>query len=218
MKRHLEEIINTYKEFASYLEKVDLDEMKKTCSREELTALKNELQSIKIKNVPLSISEIITEKKKEEYPELLGVHHYPILKEIDFLTETEKIKVDEHLSRLRIGNRVFGLQRVVNSTKKVEMIQEFLVERRVVELNYTAICPKCSSGNLSRELEPAEKNELEAALKDIHCANRNEIIEKYLEYICFDCDEEVDIYQLKKVYFTNIAKMIMEREKRLDNI
>lgn len=94
MKRELKEIVDKYKEFKDYLGGINIEIFEKF-SREELKEFSKALYDNESKRyLQGELSDIIDKKKKEEYPELLGVHHYPKLKEIDFLSEEDKIKLD----------------------------------------------------------------------------------------------------------------------------
>jgi len=97
MNNYLQTIINKYNEFGTYLKEININEFKQF-SREELIEFKNELSSyFSFRYLTSEINDIIEDKKLQEYPELLGVHHYPEIKELDYISEEDKIKLDNFL-------------------------------------------------------------------------------------------------------------------------
>lgn len=213
-----EEIKTKYQEFNTYLESIDLQDLRKKHSREELKKLSKELYAIEIRSLAYELSKITEEMKKEEFPQLLGVHRYPVLKEIDFLTEEEKIKLDKHLVMVRKGNYLYGLHNVTRNSEKVKMILKFLLERGVVEESYFALCPRCGSGHISAQLGKNEKEKLDIVMKDKNHSERDEVLEKYLEYVCMDCDSEPNVEHLSELFYKTVHKMMIERDKSLDNV
>jgi len=92
MNNYLQTIINKYTEFDTYLKQININEFKQF-TRDELTEFKNELPSyFSFRYLTSEINDIIENKKLQEYPELLGVHHYPEIKELDCIFEENKIK------------------------------------------------------------------------------------------------------------------------------
>jgi peptide subunit release factor 1 (eRF1) len=214
----LEKIKEKFIEFNTYLESIDLNELRKKHTRAELKKLSEDLYSINIKSLAYEISKLVDEMKKEEFPELLGVHHFPDLREIDFLTDEKKIKLDEHLARVRVGNYLYGLRNVIKDSKKIKMVEQFLLEKGIVEDRYYVLCPVCGTGHISNELNKEQKAELEEVVKDLNHKEREETLEKYLEYICMDCEIEADIRNLTSLYFKTVYKMKKERDGSLDHV
>lgn len=100
LSSELQTIINKYQEFDSFLKGINVEDFKKY-SRAELKEFYEELRKYTFfRSLSLEVSKIMEEKKKEEYPELLEVHHYPDIKEIDFLSEEDRIKLDNYLAGL----------------------------------------------------------------------------------------------------------------------
>ena len=214
----LEKIKEKFIEFSTYLESIDLNDLRKKHTRAELKKLSEDLYSINIRSLAYEIKKIVDEMKKEEFPELLGVHHFPVLKEIDFLTEEKKIELDEHLARFRAGNYLYGLRNVIRDSDKVKMVEQFLLEKGIVEDRYYVLCPVCGTGHISDELNKEEKAKLEEVIRDLNHNEREEKLEKYLQYICMDCETEADIKNLTSLYFKTVYKMMQERDKSLDHV
>lgn len=84
------------------------------------------------KNVLIDIKKIALKKKAEIYPEILGVHYYPELKEIDWLSETEKVKLDRLLeNRMTKSSQIQELD---------ERTMKFLMDRKILEKRYVLEC------------------------------------------------------------------------------
>lgn len=90
----------------------------------------------------MEISEIIDRKKKEEYPELLGVHHYPKIKKIDFLSEEDKISLDNYIVSIGCSRYLYkGSNAWYTLTKKwnediQEKVLQFLVDEGIIKRMY----------------------------------------------------------------------------------
>lgn len=83
----LQNIIGKHEEFNSFLREINVKDFEQY-DRATLKEFNEELRKhTNFRILSLEISEIIDRKKKEEYPKLLGVHHYPEIKKIDFLSE-----------------------------------------------------------------------------------------------------------------------------------
>ncbi|WP_121616595.1 hypothetical protein [Virgibacillus halodenitrificans] len=211
-----EEILNKYKKFNDYLENIDLNSLRNNFSRQELNDFKNKLYDIKIRSLPYEISNMTKEMKEEEYPELLGIHHYPILKEIDFLTEKEKMDLDNFLVKF-IPNRDFvqTFWKVVKSPKKTELLKKYLIEKGVVEERYVVKCPNCHQGHLSKMMSNEKKEELKTLL---HNKATYYKLEPYLNFICDDCFDELDPYEIDEFSMQTYLILVMERDKSLDHV
>ncbi|MCK2000348.1 hypothetical protein MZM54_02955 [[Brevibacterium] frigoritolerans] len=214
----LEQILDKYKEFAKYLEKVDLNKLRTKFTRRELDNFSLEIYSIKTRNLGYDTSKLVKEWKNEEYPELLGVHSYPIIKEIDFLTESQKLALDKHLAKMRVGNQLYGLYNVTRDSEKTKLVESFLVDNEIVDEGYYAICPQCKSSHLSGRLNKEEKEELITNVNDQNLVEREEVLEKYLEYNCVDmyCENSTDLTQMTEINFKSDYTLILERDKRLE--
>ena len=91
MNNYLQTILNKHKEFDTYLKEININEFKQF-TRGELTEFTKILPSyFDFRYLTSEINDIINNKKLQEYPELLGVHHYPEIKELDYISEEDKI-------------------------------------------------------------------------------------------------------------------------------
>ncbi len=77
------------------------------------------------------VNDFLKRKKEREYPEILGVHYFPEIKEINWLSEEEKIELDCELARNKYKAKLF------NYDKKVI---DFLIEKEIVEKQYIFAC------------------------------------------------------------------------------
>ncbi|MGN5650985.1 hypothetical protein [Bacillus sp. Brlt_9] len=216
-KDKLEVIKEKYKEFAAFLDGITIEEIEKEYSRSVLKEFTNELSNIKVRSISYEISKLIQKKKEEEYPDLLGIHHYPVLKEIDFLPEEKKLELDGFLARFRIGNYLTGLSRIMFS-EDLKRFEEFLMEKKVVEEKFYVCCPLCNNGWISKLLSNEEKVKVEALVNDKKNRDKFEMLEEYLQYYCSGCENEPDIERMNVVSFGRKLKVIQERDKSLDNV
>lgn len=212
-----EQILSKYVEFEEYLQTVDLNELRKIYSRHELTEFRKQLYGVKLRSIAYEVGQMIDEMKKEEYPELLGVHHYPILRKIDFLSEDEKKKLDDFLLAIRPNNYVTGLWRVAGSEKS-KQIEQFLIDNNVVEEKHFALCPNCWDEHISSSLTNKQREQLEAILADKEDEDRYEKLAGILLYGCGECHEEFDFDELNQLQYKTALKLIMERDTSLDNV
>ena len=142
MNNYLQTIINKYTEFDTYLKEININEFKQF-TREELTQFKNELPScFSFRYLTSEINDIIEEKKLQEYPELLGVHHYPEIKELNCISEEDKIKLDNFLVEWRLHSYLHKYTHKLRemsknwSDKIINEILEFLVSKQILERYY----------------------------------------------------------------------------------
>ncbi|MED2737060.1 hypothetical protein [Bacillus toyonensis] len=213
----LEVIKEKYKEFAAFLDGIAIEEIEKECSRSELKDLSKELSNINLRSFSYEITKMIQKKKEEEYPELLGIHHYPVLKEIDFLSEDKKLELDKFLARFVVGNELSGLSRMMYSND-LKRLEEFLIEKGIAEAKFYACCTTCGGGWISKLLTIDEKKLVETLLEDKKNEDRSEMLEGYLEYYCSQCDDEPDIERIDTVNFGRLLKIVQGRDKSLDNV
>ena len=73
----INEILEAYTQFQAYLDTIQLDELKKQYTRKELDELKDNLREIKKRELPYELGLLTDEMRKEEHPEILGVHYFP---------------------------------------------------------------------------------------------------------------------------------------------
>lgn len=216
-KDKLEVIKEKYKEFAAFLDGIAIEEIEKEYSRSDLKELSKELSNINLRSFSYEITKMIQKKKEEEYPELLGIHHYPVLKEIDFLSEEKKLELDKFLARFVVGNELSGLSRLMYS-KDLKRFEEFLIEKRIAEVKFYACCPICDSGWISKLLTIEEKKLVETLVEDKKNEDRSEILEMYLQYCCSQCDEEPDFERIDTVNFGRLLKIVQGRDTSLDRV
>lgn len=216
----LEQILSQFQAFADYLQTIDTSELRKHYTRQELKEFLDKLYGIKMRSLAYEISKIIEEMKIEEYPELLGVHHFPELRNIDFLTEEQKKKLDEYLARYRKGNYVSlsGFRRITTDSHKVKQTENFLIEKGIVEERYFVLCPYCGEGHLSNELNKEEREQLELLLKNPDEEDRYEKLIQFLPYCCMECECEPDLDHISDLKYKTVFKMAKERDTSLDYV
>lgn len=218
-----EQILAKQKEFKSFIESVDLQALRATFSREELKSFEQSLREIKVPSLSFEISKLIDNMKKEEFPQLLSVHRYPLINKINFLTQSEKEALDKHLMLIRMGNPVYNLYRVVRDSKKQELLKAWLLENQIVEPRYMATCFDCGSGYVTQEMNEEKKDALLAdfnAYKDGSKASDEdgESLLSRFEMMCYECEESFELDNLRRLNFKENLYLIADRDKSLDNV
>ncbi|WPS85506.1 hypothetical protein SMD22_00155 (plasmid) [Brevibacillus halotolerans] len=215
------QILNKCIEFQQFLDGINIEDLNKL-SRHELMELEKQLYEVKHRYLGLEIAKIIEAKKIEEFPQILGIHHYPDLQEIDFLNEETKLELDKYLSRSRVGKYV-SLYRFSKSNEALQKLENFLIEKGVVERLYVLICPHCSDGYLTK---PLLKNELEALEKDIKGIESDEDCEAFetddhFLLFCMNCEDFPILTKLKEeegFVVKEVLKLTKKRDTTYDNV
>lgn len=226
----LQNIVNKYKEFKAYLEGIDINDFKKY-SRAELKEFREQLQGIGyFRTLSYEISQLMEEKKKEEFPQLLGVHHYPEIKNLDILSEEDKIELDKLLGCTRIRNFILEHSTAWRNVAKgwgketEEKVLNFLTENEILEKNYKIeICHDC-------EIFPQRVFDQYLRYFDLSKRIQNLTEEERCEYeffdlaldtyfMCTECGEEI---YLTEEYFHEsnyylVYRKIKDRDKSWDD-
>lgn len=216
-----QQIIDKFNEFNSYLEGIDLDKMKQEHTRLELKKFSRDLYNLKVRSLAYEVRKIVDEMKIKEFPQLLGVHHFPIINNVDFLTENEKIELDKFLVKHRVGDYVGGLWHITRNESKRKQLEEWLFQNGVIEEVYAVLCSHCHNGHISKILTHEEKSQLEINFKrykETADYNDYEKIERVIEYICMECDHETEIDYISELHYKELYKMKLERDTSLDNV
>ncbi|WCK57543.1 hypothetical protein PP175_26115 (plasmid) [Aneurinibacillus sp. Ricciae_BoGa-3] len=210
-----EEIIKKYEEFANYLTSVNLEELKSTMPRQVLKALHTQLYAINLRSLGYEIGQMVEAMKQEEYPELLGVHHYPDLRDIDFMSEQKKIQLDDYLVSVRKGNIVYNFWRFVKDTDK---LQSFLVEKGIIEEVYYLTCPYHNDERLTSKLTLAEFNKIKEAIQTKNQDKIDELLDGTLLDYCDACGTDVEFGQWDEAMGNKEYRLIKDRDKSLDYV
>jgi|SRR5699024_7001655 len=218
----MDRLLEKYKEFASYLDEVDLSNVGEEYSREEINGYIKELHSIKVRSVTSELRKVSKRMKEAEYPELLGIHHYPVLKEIDFLTEEQKLALDDFMRRFRVGNYLYKASLYRIALDKTEMLMEWLIDKGVLEKEYLLACINCQEDNLGKVTED-EKKLFEQNYEQYRATREYkyyEAMEEAVQSYCSDCDYMLeDMVDLNyALYFEPLFKVIKGRDTSLDNV
>lgn len=231
MRNELKNILKEFENFKNYLENIDASFFDE-CSREELntflnTINKEEAYQINDTSLKAKVLDTINRKKVEEYPELLQVHHYPKLKEIDFLSEEDKIKLDTFLAQLGINFALRGDSAIWRDfideleTKDISnKILQFLYDNKIVEKKIRAFkC--CDMFTLSKK----ELNKLKEYVKCLDYSIKYDLEEEVQDYLyCGECGEEISFTEEEIDSLLNtpiedcIFKIIAMRDTSLDNV
>lgn len=174
-----------YKELKEMNNNLDLNEVRKKCTYSEVKEIYDLMKyCTSDKSVVEEVSDIMASKKEEEYPEILGVHYFPEILELDFLSEKEQIQLDDTLRTAYSSYR-----------KRLDLIHlekdvlEALIEKGILEKEYLLSCGcssmECSPVRISktkldkyikywedsqeREMSEDEDNELNYGCIEIPC-------------------------------------------------
>lgn len=203
-----EELLQKYEEFATFLESIDLS----SYTRQELMELKSQLGNIKMRNISFEMSDRIKEMKEEEFPQLRSVHHFPELTEIDFMSEKNKIALDNYLCMVRKGNYVFNLYKFTNNK---ERLQQFLVEKGVLEKVYRVSCPHHYNETLVNGLS---KQKLEEFKQAVLTKNTEFFEDEHDELYCERCEDSPTYKTWNDMLVREDYVLLKNRDTSLDNV
>ncbi|WCF11710.1 hypothetical protein NDS46_30660 (plasmid) [Paenibacillus thiaminolyticus] len=218
------EMVNQSLAYHNFLVRIDINELEKL-SRSELMDLKKELFEIKHRNIQYEIAQIIERKKQEEFPQLLGVHRYPELNEITFLSDEMKLKLDKHLAAIPVGRLIFRLSTFAVTGEKLQRLEKFLLDHGIAERCYSVRCPYCLEGSLSKTT--LNSDEYGRLKKDLSAVSEYDDIDelnikfaKRLRQYCTDCDSEIDLIDLKNRdnHIFKHLKLIKNRDTTYENL
>ncbi|MFQ9545370.1 MAG: hypothetical protein ACLR02_10160 [Clostridium sp.] len=95
---------------------------------------------------------LLNKKKEDAYPEILNVHYYPCIKDMNFLTKEQQILLDKFLMKRRCGTRInkYDILKALSSNKTIinydnpigDKIIDSLLDKGIVEKQYKFYC-KC---------------------------------------------------------------------------
>lgn len=209
---NIKEIIKKYEEFSTYLDSIDFNELTANLTRQQLLELEEALSSVELRSLSYEVRKLADKKKLEEYPQLLGVHHYPEINEIDFLSEKKKIELDKYLAMMFKGSYVFNLWKFTNET---ERLQKTLVEKGIFEEVYFITCPYHKKEKLTK-IDLEKLNELKKAKEN----NDIEMLETFFEELnyCDNCDDHVQHSEWEIDCIIKEYILARDRDKSLDNI
>lgn len=207
-----EELLKKYEEFATFLENIDIASLKESNTRQELKEFATQLGDIKLRNLSFEIQDVMKEMKEEEFPQLRGVHRFPELVEIDFINEEKKIALDKYLCMVRKGNYVFNLHRFTSDTKR---LQQFLVEKGVIEKVYHITCPRHYSEIL---IDKLSKEKLEEFKEAVLTKDEEFFEDEYDGLYCECCEDDVEYKTWDDVHIREDYVLLKNRDTSLDNV
>jgi len=217
----LHKILNDVREFQAYLEKIDLANLGHDYTREDLLQLSNDFYSISMRSMGSDLKALADEMKLKEYPELLGVHQFPVLKEIAFMSEEEKIELDTYLSKCYLGYDVTGFGLFTFEKAKKKQLKEWLIEKNVINELHVVVCPHCLHTHVSKQMTAEQKDHLQTLFsnyKNHGDYDAYEELDNELYLYCTNCEQEIDLDYESSLEYRTINTLIAKRNKRLDNI
>lgn len=204
---------------------IDLDEVKNSMNYKETKELYYMLYcATSDKEVVSKLLDIMNTKKKEEYPEIDGVHYFPEIHKIDFLSENEKVNLDNLLKkaceRPRYIYEIYDLD---------SNIIDFLCANEILEKRYRFSCG-CNSDDCGYEYVSEKQKQLFYAYHefDYDLASEEEVDEHeerfsdgYFEIGCWNGNgyEICDVKDFEDNVRDNIDYRIIKKpDMTLDNI
>jgi len=235
MNTYLKNIIDKYKEFNNYVESINTEEFNQF-TRTELIEFEKELRNVyHFKYITSDIDKFIKAKKEEEFPELLGVHHYPEIKELDCISDEDKINLDNYLCGLGFSSYIMkGSGAWRDLTKKwsediQEQVLRFLYDKQII-IRFYRIYTCCDDTTFS-EVKVNNilsyynmKDENGRIPMDTRLANEDfiEAIREEIFRCCDECDNEYEITKemienAKNNPWTHLYRIIKKRDTTFDN-
>lgn len=146
-KQELEEF---KKQVIQFNDRIDINELS-TFKHSEVKELYSKIRFLCSSNTSEKIKSIIQTKKLEEYPEILGVHYYPIINSIEFLDEESKIKLDTLLKK---ACSIVSYREQLKDLD--DKIIEFLMNNKIIEKQYIFRC-NCGGFDCDDKIVSEEK-------------------------------------------------------------
>lgn len=154
------------------------------------------------------MSDMQMKKQEEVQSKPIKKYHFPAIENISFLTEEEKVKLDNKLIIVRKGESIAGLREVTKDRSKQKEIEEWLGKQDMVQVTFAALCPICSE-LITDCMSEKEKEELQT-LFATYKKEYNEEVEEKLRNICtnmcLDCEMLEDSNDVKELRFKNILQ------------
>lgn len=185
---------NIYDELKIIANEIDLDDIKKLSYQEAKDFFNQSIYTCN-NETAASIREIIESKKAELYPEILGVHYFNEIKEINFISEEEKVKLDRLLSKRNIRR-----DEINNLDEK---IIEFLLEKQIIEKLYVISCAHYYNFDCQETIFINEKVEKLKSYWEKQ-SNGEETTDEEDEELCYGCFEICCDYE--RIEVTNLEE------------
>lgn len=186
--------LNLYKELKDISNEIDLEDVKKL-SYQEVKEFFKLIIYMSNDETTSNVKEIMEAKKAELYPEILGVHYFKEIKEIDFISEEEKVKLDRLLSKRNI--------KIDEINSLDEKVIKFLLEKKILEKIYIVSCGHyhnfdCQERVFTNERVEKLKAYWEKQSKGIETSDEED------EELCYGCFELYCDYD--RVEITNLEE------------
>lgn len=201
---------------------LDLDEVKNTLNYTKAKEIYQKVSySMDDKDKRILFRKIIEDKKINEYPEILDVHYYAIIKQIDFLNNDEKVNLDIQIKEAYNERR--NIEGLLNLEPR---ILDFLIKNKILEKQYIFHCDcndnECGDKIISQEKFDKLKNYWYKESEGIETTKEED---KEMWYGCFETgcwnDGSVEIYSLE-TFNENLRRIeydvIQKPDMTLDNI
>ena len=189
------EVKALYQELCQLNDQLDLEEVRTTMSYKEAKQLFELVKYATNDSTKVNaLKALVQAKKEEKYPEILGVHYYPELKQFTQLSESEQIALDRQLR-----NHGKNSYKAFRSNLSEDVLQA-LVDLKILQRAYAVSCRChghwCDSHLLTEEqrlryidywqreaqgeeISDEEYDELDGGCLSIYCNRKEDVIEIY---------------------------------------
>lgn len=192
------EVKALYKELCQLNDQLDLDEVKQTMSYEEAKQLFELVKYATNDSTKVNaLKALVQAKKEEKYPEILGVHYYPVIKNFHQLSHEEQLKLDRKLKELYSPT---PYKRFTMSLPE-EVVQS-LLDLNILTRQYLIRCDcHCHSQILSEEmyLRYLDYWKRESLGETISEEEIEALDEGYLSIYCEETDTDIEIFNPERL-------------------
>lgn len=216
-----------YAELTIFNSEIDLDEFK-NLDYSEMKVIWDDLHSNFEDTLKDKLKIIIKEAEIKKYPILTKAHYYPIINELDFLTDAQKNKLDSTLLKFKNSFVATGCSAWSDlnfSRELTDEILEALEEKGMLEKHLQL---SCVCGDEKRNISPNEYFKFSRfyAIESILGKGDRAILDEYnelwdmlnFESSCFECEgreitsmKVIDDYS--RVIYKNVAIPILTCEQ-----
>ena len=213
--------------------KLNFDELRKM-TYDKVKDVRERLKyRIASNDVEKKLDKLYQEKRYEKYPILKVAYYFPVINQLDYLTDEDKRKLDKRLEKMKLWNcNEYDIVSHINGGKdnKFKLIQ-FLIDNDIVERGYLFSC-NCGDNSGMCDHEYKSEKELEE-FKEYYSKNVDDMTDEEYDkweddwekigYISVGCwnDSEVEIcsiLDLENARKREVYKVIGKADYTYENV
>lgn len=180
---------------------------------------------------------LLNKKKEDAYPEILNVHYYPCIRDMNFLTKEQQMLLDKFLMKRRCGTRIdkydtlkalYPKRTIINYENPIgDKIVNFLLDKNIIEKQYKFYC---NCGDCTTIFSEKEKQsffnyhnfDTKNCTDEEYVAHEMNYKNGFLFVTCMerdDCDIQLSsIKDFEDNLYDCIYKIIAKPDMTLDNL